>query len=727
MKLRTAKLRGIKRNSSVAEYPPPLASGELRKDYSPRLAYSAEAAASAAKAGHPRSKLRGIRRRRINPKSQTLPIRKANRGSSIPQSGIGTNSKHVLNFEFGISRRGFTPLPGSHGRKPVEEWPSGAKRFVGGHGRKAVVTGFTLIEALVTIAIFTIIAVGVYASYIKATEVVAHARARVAASAIANDDIELIRILPSTAVGIAGGFPSGVLERVFTASRANHTFTVTRTIRNIDDAFDGTIGGTPNDTAPADYKLVEIEVTCTSCRGALSVARTTTAAPENLELSSGGGAIFIRALDANGRGVPQANVHIVNQKLMPNLIIDDLTNNDGILQLVDIPQSVGGYNIIVTKPGYSGDQTYPPGGSENPNPVKADSTVRSGEVTQATFAIDRVSSLSLRTTNQVCSAVSDVGFHIEGSKLIGTNPDILKYSLDTSTDAAGQRFLNNLEWDTYRLTLTDPDYDLAGSIPALSIDLAPATSQTVLLLANVTNPRSLLVTVKEASSGLPVTGATVTVSDGSSLSAVSGRGSLSQTDWSGGPGQADLVDPTRYFSSDGNVDDGPPDGELTLLKIGPSYVNAGWLESSTFDTGSPSDFHNISWQPTDQPPATGPDAVKFQVASNNDNATWGFVGPDGTAASFYTLANTNLANHNGRRYLRYRVFLQTLDSSRTPNISDIAFTFTSACIPPGQVFFQGLAGGTYTLTVTHPNYQTWSDDEVKLSAAETSREVLLNP
>jgi len=51
MKLRAAKLRGIKRNSSEAEYPPSLACGELRKGYSPRL--------------HPRNKLRGIRRRRI--------------------------------------------------------------------------------------------------------------------------------------------------------------------------------------------------------------------------------------------------------------------------------------------------------------------------------------------------------------------------------------------------------------------------------------------------------------------------------------------------------------------------------------------------------------------------------------------------------------------------------------------------------------------------------------
>ena len=68
------KLRGILRNS-----PKPLPSFAKATEGSPRLAYSAEAAASAAKAGHPRSsllrrssyfsykgrKLRGIRRRRI--------------------------------------------------------------------------------------------------------------------------------------------------------------------------------------------------------------------------------------------------------------------------------------------------------------------------------------------------------------------------------------------------------------------------------------------------------------------------------------------------------------------------------------------------------------------------------------------------------------------------------------------------------------------------------------
>ena len=38
----------------------------------------------------------------------------------------------------------FTPLPGSHRREPVEEWSPHAKRRAGCHGRKAVVTGFTI-------------------------------------------------------------------------------------------------------------------------------------------------------------------------------------------------------------------------------------------------------------------------------------------------------------------------------------------------------------------------------------------------------------------------------------------------------------------------------------------------------------------------------------------------------------------------------------------------------
>lgn len=588
--------------------------------------------------------------------------------------------------------------------------------------------GFTLIETLVGTAVFLLIAVGIYESYSRLSQAVELARAKAVATAVINDDIELIRNFPYEDVGIQGSIPSGSLGRTATVVRSGFEFSITRTIRNIDDPYDGTIGGSPNDTAPADYKLVEISLVCANCRSFTASRVTTTVAPKNLEISTGGGAIFIRVFDANGVGVPQADVHVVNQKLEPDLIIDDVTNNQGILFLVDVPQSVGGYNITATKSGYSTDQTYPPGGSENPNPVKTDSTVEAGEVTQVSFFIDRVSSVNVSTANQFCAVVPNVVFHVEGSKLIGENPNILKYSLDTSTDSSGTKILSDLEWDVYAFTIIDANYDLSGFIPLLPLNLSPNTTQNLKLILSADNPKSLLVSVKDASSGLPITGATVQLTrNGFSRQGITGQGSVIQSDWSGGAGQTDFVDPARFYNSDGNIDISGPAGEIKLRRIGGDYQPSGWLESSTFDTGSASDFHILSWAPQDQPPETGPDAVKFQIASNNDNATWNFVGPDGLAASYYTLANQNLSNHNGRRFLRYRVFLSTQDLDKTPNVSDISFTFTSECVPPGQVFYNNLSSGTYTLTVSHPNYQTWSNDEVQISPDWQSMEVLMNP
>lgn len=597
---------------------------------------------------------------------------------------------------------------------------------------KFVSDGFTLTEVLVGAAVFVIIAIGVYQSYLRLSNAVRVSRAKVVANSILNDEVELIRNLPYQDVGIPGGLPAGKLARNVTTTRSGFEFAITRTIRNIDDPFDGTLGGTPNDTAPADYKLIALELTCAKCQNFNSLERTTTVAAKNLEISSGGGALFIRVIDANGNGVAQANVRIANQKLTPNLNLDDVTNNQGIFQLVDVPPSVGGYNTQVSKSGYSSDATYPPGQSQNPNPVKADSTVLAGQVTQVTFAIDRVSTINLSTTNQSCAVVPNVSLQADGSKLIGRNPDVLKYSQSITTDAIGQRTLSNLEWDLYNFRLTDANYDLAGSIPLVPLNLPPNNTQSLQFLVAAKAPRSLLVTVKDSATGLQVSGAVARLERSSfSVEAVTGRGAFTQTDWSGGFGQSSFIDPARYFQQDGNIETGSSGpgsgGELKLVKIGGDYQPSGWLESSTFDTGSASSFWNISWQPTAQSPETGPDAVKFQVAANNDNTTWNFVGPDGSASTFYTLANTSLANQNARRYLRYRAYLSTADVKKTPNVSDISFTFTSACLPPGQTFFSGLASGTYTLSVSHPSYQTWSNDDVEITADWQAIEVPLSP
>ena len=115
-------------------------------------------------------------------------------------------------------------------------------------------------------------------------------------------------------------------------------------------------------------------------------------------------------------------------------------------------------------------------------------------------------------------------------------------------------------------------------------------------------------------------------------------------------------DPTKYFDDDGNVSvSGVPTG-VRLAKIGNSYAASGYLTSSTFDTGtSQSNYTTLSWNPTSQNAST---TLKFQIATNNDNATWSYVGPDGTNATYYTTPNSSIASANDNsRYLRYRAYL----------------------------------------------------------------------
>ena len=75
-------------------------------------------------------------------------------------------------------------------------------------------------------------------------------------SKILSEELEVARNLPYEDVGILNGVPAGVISQTKTVSRNNVDFNLTATVRNIDHPFDGTIGGNPNDTSPADYKLV---------------------------------------------------------------------------------------------------------------------------------------------------------------------------------------------------------------------------------------------------------------------------------------------------------------------------------------------------------------------------------------------------------------------------------------------------------------------------------------
>jgi prepilin-type N-terminal cleavage/methylation domain-containing protein len=280
--------------------------------------------------------------------------------------------------------------------------------------------GFSLLESIISLAIFLILAIGVYGGLQFTFKILYQSRMRLIESALLNEEVETLRNMPYEQVGIVNGSPPGVLGRTVTTTKSGLDFTLTRVIRNVDDPYDGLIGGTPGDTVPADYKFVDLEIVCTSCRQTVPVRLTTTIAPRYLEGDPTKGALFIRVFDANAVPVQGAAVHIAAPTVTPPVDFTDTTNNQGTLQLLDLAAGVQAYNITVTKDGYTTETTRQ-ADDDIPNPVKPPASVISQNVTSASFSIDRISSMDISTLNSSCAALGNVALNIFGTKLPNTN------------------------------------------------------------------------------------------------------------------------------------------------------------------------------------------------------------------------------------------------------------------------------------------------------------------
>ena len=570
--------------------------------------------------------------------------------------------------------------------------------------------GFTLVETLVAVSIFVLVSVGVYSGFVGILKVMRVTRVKTIMTNIANEQFEIIRNLTYQNVGTVNGIPSGIIAQSQTITKDNKTFTIGTVVRNYDDPFDGTFNGTPKDTSPADMKMIELTITCTSCEDTLSpISFTTKVAPKNLETAAVDGALVIKVFDASGLPVEGASVNIVNNSITPTVNLTDMTDIYGVLTLVDAPPSVSGYQITVSKDGYSTERTYPVDGNGNPHPTKPNVTVVAQQISQISFTIDETSTINVSSVNNQCTVSPNFDFTISGSKTIGTNPVTLKYSNTTLTNGSGVVTIPNIEWDTYNIVGVDGSLDIIGTNPLLSLGVNPGVDQNMQIITATKNGNRLVVVVRDQATGLPVPDVTVGLTGPSSYSntAVTNQGFQTQTDWSGGNGQEDYIYTNRYLSSDGNISDSVSPGNLSLKKTGSIYSGSGYLTSSSFDTGSSSNFRQITWNPVTQPVQSGSSSVRFQIATNNDDSTWNFIGPDGTASSYYTSSNQNINTvHNGDRYLRYRLYLSTSNTAYTPTISDVSFTYTSSCIPPGQVSFSALSSGTYTISISKTGYQS---------------------
>ena len=371
--------------------------------------------------------------------------------------------------------------------------------------------GLSLVETLISITIFLLIVLSVYSAFAGIIKLTSITKAKVSAWSLVNQKLEIIHNLAYKNVGTIGGIPNGTIPQNEDIVLNGINYHIQTTIVYYDDPADGiSVSDDGTDTLPTDYKKVKIIV---SWNGHFSgqVSGETTIAPPGLETDAGGGTLRIKVFNASGDPVPQAQVRIDNNKVDPSIGADYLTDNQGIVTLFGAPTSTEGYEIKVTKDGYSADRTYTT--DEVANPAKPPASVMENQLTEISFSIDQVSQFNLNTKivgELGTSTFPNASFTLNGSKTIGTdanNKPVLKFSKDYQSDENGQRSITDLEWDSYTFSTPSDSYlSISSTSPAQPIDLLPNTSKDATIYFQAQN--SLLLTILNSSSSQPVFGAT---------------------------------------------------------------------------------------------------------------------------------------------------------------------------------------------------------------------------
>ena len=128
-----------------------------------------------------------------------------------------------------------------------------------------------------------------------------------------------------------------------------------------------------------------------------------------------------------------------------------------------------------------------------------------------------------------------------------------------------------------------------------------------------------------------------------------------------------IVEPYAYLATQDNL------AEFQTIKGGPGSGStfSGTFESGTFDAGTNVGFNYLTWN-AQEPPGTD---IKFQIATNNDGATWNFVGPDATSSTFFENPGAIPLTLVNARYIRYKVTLVGTATS-TPILESVTINYS---------------------------------------------------
>ncbi len=131
-----------------------------------------------------------------------------------------------------------------------------------------------------------------------------------------------------------------------------------------------------------------------------------------------------------------------------------------------------------------------------------------------------------------------------------------------------------------------------------------------------------------------------------------------------------VANDTAYIASTSNT------AELTIMKgsaVAGGTSGNGTFTSQTFNAGAAAGFNYFTFTNT-MPVNT---TITYQIAANNDNATWNYIGPDGTPFSRYSSPGAIPLVDADYRYFRYKATLNTTNfATSKPFILDTTLNYS---------------------------------------------------
>lgn len=384
-------------------------------------------------------------------------------------------------------------------------------------------SGFTIIEALIFLFIFSTTTLTFYQVYANGMKYIVNSKNRLGALYVANEKMEIIRNMNYVDIGTDTGAVSGSIPEDEIISQNAGNFNVHTLVEYVQDATDGVY---PADAVWQDYKKVSVTVSWQG--GAENVKLMSFFVPNGLEVQNPGDGILVINVFSDqpgGAGIPNSLVHVVNNETGLDTTVQTDASGSVTLTGDKITDSIHSYQISLVKSGHETVITFPPYPLTTYNPVDVHASVITGSLNVANIVQNELSTLMVKTVDYLDTAIPDVAFHIEGGRKLGAevpvlieDPVVYVYSLesDSTTNSGGEKDFGDVSPGFYYVSLapTVTDYIIIDTDPVSPVSIF--SNQDVELkvkLANINSTSLLLRVVSNAEGNPPIGGAEVRITN----------------------------------------------------------------------------------------------------------------------------------------------------------------------------------------------------------------------